>query len=241
MQNNQYNYNLKHHKTNSSNVDSGNIVSYNTDSRNIGSCNTDSFNTEHFNNNSSNIEIIFETIDKLINNKKTVLVAIDGYCTSGKTTFADFFNKKYNCNIFHMDDFFLRPEQRTKKRLNEIGGNIDYERFNSEILLPLKTGKPFSYYPYDCHINSLGEQINITPSTLNIIEGSYSMHPFLSSAYDLSIFLNISPELQEKRILTRDVSLHKNFFEKWIPMEKRYFREYKISQKCNFIINEINL
>ena len=49
-----------------------------------------------------------------------------------------------------MDDFFLRPEQRTAQRLAQSGGNVDWERFQAEVLIPLRQGISFSYRPYDC-------------------------------------------------------------------------------------------
>ena len=45
-----------------------------------------------------------------------VIVAIDGRCGSGKTTLAAKLQKQLHCSVFHMDDFFLRPEQRTEER-----------------------------------------------------------------------------------------------------------------------------
>ena len=74
-------------------------------------------------------------IDRLLREKDRVLVAIDGKCTAGKTTLAAQLAEQYDCNVLHMDDFFLRPEQRTKDRYEEIGGNVDYERFYEEALL----------------------------------------------------------------------------------------------------------
>ena len=53
---------------------------------------------------------------------------------TGKTTLASELQKKLNCNVIHMDDFFLPFEKRTPERLSEIGGNIDYERFSEEIV-----------------------------------------------------------------------------------------------------------
>ena len=55
-------------------------------------------------------------IDELLSEKDFVVVAIDGKCTSGKTTLAAKLAEIYDCNVFHMDDFFLRPEQRTPAR-----------------------------------------------------------------------------------------------------------------------------
>lgn len=182
-------------------------------------------------------ETLLAKVDALIHTKPRVLVAIDGYCTSGKTTLAEWLQKRYDCNLFHMDDFFLRPWQRTEKRLNEVGGNVDYERFLEEVLLPLTTGKDFSYRPYDCHSASLLAPVTVTSKAFNVIEGTYSMHPSLASFYDFSIFLCISPELQRERILQRDASLHQSFFEKWIPMENRYFKEGHIVQQCDAVLH----
>ena len=93
------------------------------------------------------METIRKKIDELLTQKDMVIVAIDGKCTSGKTTLASQLAEVYDCNVFHMDDFFLRPEQRTPERFAEIGGNVDYERFREEVLLPLKSGKAFSCRP----------------------------------------------------------------------------------------------
>ena len=80
------------------------------------------------------METIKERIDELLAKKNMVIVAIDGKCTSGKTTLASKLAEIYDCNVFHMDDFFLRPEQRIPERLAEVGGNVDYERFQEEVI-----------------------------------------------------------------------------------------------------------
>ena len=41
-----------------------------------------------------------------------LLIAVDGRCASGKTTLAASLERETGCNVVHMDDFFLRPEQR---------------------------------------------------------------------------------------------------------------------------------
>ena len=182
------------------------------------------------------IESIRKQIDDLQCQRNQVLVAIDGSCTSGKTTLATRLAEIYDCNVFHMDDFFLRPEQRTQERYAEVGGNVDYERFREEVLLPLKSGKPFSYRPFDCSTFTLSDPVTVTPRKLNIIEGSYSHHPYFGDPYDLKILLTIPPELQQQRILQRPAFLHKRFFEEWIPMENRYFEKFRISDKCDVIL-----
>ena len=169
------------------------------------------------------VAMIMPQIDALLREKERVIVGIDGKCTSGKTTLAARLAERYDCNVFHMDDFFLRPEQRTPERFAETGGNVDYERFQGEVLGPLKAGLPFSYRPFDCSSFTLAEPVRVSPRKLNIIEGTYSRHPYFGDAYDLKILLTVDEETQRRRILQRPAFLHRQFFEKWIPMENQYF------------------
>ena len=169
------------------------------------------------------MEAAKKQIDELLTQKDMVVVAIDGKCTSGKTTLASKLAEIYDCNVFHMDDFFLRLEQRTPERFAEVGGNVDYERFREEVLLPLKSGKAFSYRPFDCSTFTLAAPVAVTPKKLNIVEGTYSHHPYFGNPYDLKILLTVDEETQRQRILERPIFLHKRFFEEWIPMEQRYF------------------
>lgn len=165
-----------------------------------------------------------EQIDILLKERETVLVAIDGNCTAGKTTLAGKLAALYDCNVFHMDDFFLRPEQRTPQRFAQTGGNVDYERFYDEVLLPLQKGEAFSYRPFDCRTFTLSDPVSIVPKKMNIIEGSYSLHAYFQNPYDLKILLTVSPQLQHQRVLLRPTAVHQRFFEQWIPMENAYFQ-----------------
>lgn len=168
--------------------------------------------------------------------KERVIVAIEGKCASGKSTLASQLAERYDCNLFHMDDFFLRPEQRTPQRHEETGGNVDYERFLEEVLLPLESGKAFSYRPFDCSTFTLSDPVLVTPKKLSIIEGSYAMHPYFGNRYDLKILLTVDPGFQRQRILERPAFLQERFFTLWIPMENRYLEEFRISEKADIIL-----
>ncbi|MBR6791264.1 MAG: uridine kinase [Oscillospiraceae bacterium] len=183
------------------------------------------------------METLFARIDSLLTRKDRVIVAIDGSCASGKTTLAAALAEKYRCNVFHMDDFFLRPEQRTEERFAEPGGNVDYERFKEEVLLPLLDGGSFSWRPFLCQTMTIGEPVHVSPEKLTIIEGSYSLHPSFGDYADLKVFLQISPELRRERILARPAFLHENFFTRWIPMEQLYFDTFSVAGKCDLILD----
>lgn len=175
-------------------------------------------------------------IDRLLKRQDRVIVAIDGKCTSGKTTMASKLAQIYDCNVFHMDDFFLRPEQRTPERFAEVGGNVDYERFREEVLLPLESGKAFSYRPFDCSTFTIAPPVAVTPKKLNIIEGTYSHHPYFGNPYDLKILMTVDEDTQRQRILERPAFLHKRFFEEWIPMENRYFNVLLFSDRIDITL-----
>lgn len=174
------------------------------------------------------ISCLKDHIDDLLKTGKQVVIAIDGNCTAGKTTLASVLKKEYDCNVFHMDDFFLRPEQRTAERYAQPGGNVDYERFHEEVLLPLKTEEAFSYHPFSCKTFTLSESVQVMPKQLNIVEGTYCLHPYLDDVYHLKLFLSIDPELQKQRIYQRPHHVQSRFFTDWIPMEKLYFDFYGI-------------
>ena len=182
------------------------------------------------------MQIILSKIGELLTTKDQLIIAIDGPCTAGKSTLGQKLSEIYDCNLFHMDDFFLRPEQRTPERFAQPGGNVDYERFQEEVLTPLKHGESFSYRPFDCKTFSLSAPVSVTPKKLSIIEGSYCNHPYFHDPYDFRIFLSVTPELQRQRILQRPSFLHQRFFEEWIPMEERYFEHFQIRQQCDYVL-----
>ena len=182
------------------------------------------------------VEQVKRRIDGLLAERDRVVVSIDGCCTSGKTTLAGKLAELYDCNVFHMDDFFLRPEQRTQERFAQPGGNVDYERFKEEVLIPLGSGKPFSYRPFACSTFTLAEPVAVEPKNLTIVEGTYSQHPYFGEPYDLKILLTVTEETQRSRILERPPFLHDRFFNDWIPMENLYFEKCRISDANTMIL-----
>ncbi|MDR7871692.1 MAG: AAA family ATPase [Tissierellaceae bacterium] len=183
------------------------------------------------------IQQILKSIEKLLESKDFIIIAIDGKSGSGKTTLANALSSLCDSNLFHMDDFFLRPELKTEERMKEIGGNVDYVRFKEEVIDGIYSREKFKYQIYDCKEMALTDYISVEPKRINIIEGSYSMHPTLIENYDYKIFLNLDYDTQKERILKRnDPSAYKRFIDEWIPKENIYFNEMKIKEKCDIVI-----
>ena len=119
-----------------------------------------------------------EFVYKQIQNNERILICIEGPCASGKTTFSNILHELFSLTIFHMDDYFLQPFQRVPERLEEIGGNVDYERVKKEIFDPWSKQENIVYQRYNCQTLKLEEPIHVPYKDIMVIEGSYSCHPY---------------------------------------------------------------
>ena len=63
--------------------------------------------------NEHQFETLLSHIRALAQVQEQVVVAIEGGSASGKRTLAQRLAEQIDCNVFHMDDFFLQPHQRT--------------------------------------------------------------------------------------------------------------------------------
>lgn len=181
-------------------------------------------------------EIIKEIQAHIEKGDPPVIVSIEGGAGSGKTTLATALHKALGGNLYHMDDFFLPPYLRTAERLSTPGGNVDYERFYEEVVQGIFSAGPFSYGVFDCSVGKITGVREMQPSNLHIVEGVYSAHPRYAEIYSLRIFLDVDGETQRKRILARNGEKAPMFFDRWIPMENRYFEAYSIREKSDIIL-----
>lgn len=173
-------------------------------------------------------------IRHLLSVHSQIRVAIDGPCASGKSTLGQSLARTFSCPLIHMDDFFLRPDQRTPTRLAEPGGNVDYERFDREVLSPLCAGGTARYRPWRCHSETFGPEITVAPCPLVIIEGSYSLRRELRDRYHLRIWLEAPWEVRRNRLLERGgPGCLARFEQLWIPLENRYFSVCKVPECCH--------
>ena len=178
--------------------------------------------------------MLFEAEKAIVNCQHVpVIIAIDGNCGSGKTTYGDRLATFFSAPVIHCDDFFLPKPLRTAERLNEVGGNIHYERLRA-LLNRLRCDQTpvtsrqrkiptFTYRAYNCSTDTY-EQRSFVASKVVIVEGSYALHPMLAEFYDLKILLTVDEQTQRCRLLAREGEQGlANFVNKWIPLENRYF------------------
>lgn len=166
------------------------------------------------------------------------ILAIDGRCASGKSTFANKLSALTGATVIHADDFFLQPFQRTEKRLETPGENVDWERIKTQVLMPLSRGETAYYRPFHCHTMSFGKELSAAPVKAVIVEGTYSLNKELAEFYSSSVFMTVSPKIQLERIAARNGREGAEMFKKkWIPLEEKYFSAYDLQNRCKYVVN----
>lgn len=185
---------------------------------------------------------LYRLIEEKMKEKSPVILAIDGRCAGGKSTLAQSLSERYKAGVVHVDDFFLRPEQRTEQRLKEIGGNVDRERFTQEVIYPLKEGRfPFVYGKYDCTVQKISGSVQVEKSPLMIVEGAYSCHPYFGDIYDIRVFVDVDHKTQKDRIIKRNgTEMLPRFLEEWIPKEEAYFQTFGIQGICDIVLSPVS-
>lgn len=183
----------------------------------------------------NDVKTAFKDLDEYINRQqKPLIIAIEGKCASGKTTLANMFINKY-C-VIHIDDFFLPPEKKTKDRLNEVGGNINYEAI-FDMLEAIKDKMIIEYDKYDCHANAYSH-MSMPYNDVIILEGVYSFHPYFNKFIDKLVFLETDEVEQRERINMRPNA--DMFYKVWMPLEERYYQESGVLKYVNLKIKKIN-
>ncbi len=181
-------------------------------------------------------DILKEQISKIISAGRAV-IAIDGNCASGKSTLADEIQQIFGGTVIRADSFFLPIDMRSVERLSEPGGNFHRERFVTEVIEGIRSGKAFSYGVFDCSVGEVTHSIKVDENRLIIVDGSYCMHPSVNFEYDLKIFCTTDAKTQLSRIVKRNgEEMAEVFKDKWIPLENRYFEFYNIKNNCDVII-----
>lgn len=185
---------------------------------------------------------LFCRLDGRLREGQRTVLAIDGMAGAGKSSLSRLIEDLYGCAVFHADDYFPRPEQRTPKRLGEPGGNLDRERLRDEILEPLAFGaERITCRRFDCGKMELCEPRTVGVGKLVVVEGSYSMHPELRRYYTDTVFLRVPEFLQRERIIERNGDYAETFFSRWIPMENAYIEATQAMRQCEFLLNAVDI
>lgn len=176
-----------------------------------------------------------EIAEELMSLENPAVIAIDGRCACGKTTLAEYLCSVTGAAAAHTDDFYLPAQLRTAKRLSAPGGNVHFERISAEVLTPFREGeRKLCYLKYDC-ASGKSSPVTLAVRNLLIVEGTYSMHPALSSFYSLKIIAHSDYKKRVNRLETRCPEKLDDFLKKWIPLEDEYFERLEIENQADLL------
>ena len=145
-------------------------------------------------------------------------------------------SKLSDCNVIHMDDFYLPMSERSPDWRKVPAGNMDFMRLKTEMLDPLRAGREFEYRPFLCTSGRLSEPVPMKPKRLNIVEGSYSHHPDIAEYFDFKVFITVSQDEQKRRLSEREGEYFPEFLRTWIPCEENYFAAFSAQDGCDLLI-----
>jgi len=142
-------------------------------------------------------------------------VAVDGHAGSGKTTFsAGLAAALGGAPVLHLDDLATHEEF-----FGWTG------RLLREVVEPLGRGESARYRPYDWRSRALGRTRTLPPAPVILVEGvgagRRALRPHLAGL----LWMRMSHEDAWERGRRRDGSGQSEFWEEWVPAERRHFRE----------------
>ena len=177
-------------------------------------------------------------IEGRLEKQERVIVALDGMSCSGKSTWAQELAEKFSGAVVHMDDFFLPRDQFTEEVQALPGGNMDRDRFRGSVLAPLAAGQDFAYRAFSCQEQALLPDKVQVSGRLIIVEGAYALLPAWGKYWDLALFLQVSAEEQQGRLLLRNGARGMvPFLTRWIPREESYFAACDVKARCDEIVD----
>jgi uridine kinase len=146
-----------------------------------------------------------------------LVVAIDGYGASGKSTIAGLVTGRTGAALVHTDDFFLHPSAPP----GTAGGYYDWRRLRAEALRPLLAGRPASFRRFDWKGSRPGEPVSVSPSPLILVEGVASAGPALADLVHARVFVD-TPAGERLRRLRCRVNPGE-WDDDWLAAERAYF------------------
>lgn len=199
-------------------------------------------------------------IKKWLPDRKKIVIAIDGYSGSGKTTVLEYL-ARINSDVLplFLDDF-IEHWSRRKEMMSQTEDKsrvfeLKWYRYREieELILKFREQKEGFYRAivYDYERNDYGpvKEFDFSKRVL-VVEGIFLFHPKhkISRMWDKKIYLDVSLEKGNQRRIQRETERWK---ERYIPETHpdsyvsffkqaytRYLEKYKVENKADVVIKE---
>jgi len=168
--------------------------------------------------------------------QKPILIAIDGFGGSGKTTIARSLQTELgNAYIVNIDDFIVK-EKLTEPSWDK--GGFDRKRLETQVLIPATSQQPVSYQELIWETNTLSEPKHVPPVDYLVVEGISSYHPDIAKYYDYKIWVDTPIAAAKARGQARDAgNENEDKWDLWAENDLAYQQKYHPEKHADFVFD----
>lgn len=165
-----------------------------------------------------------------------ILIGIEGFGGSGKTTFANKLKDTLgNSYVVSIDEFIVK-EKITESSWDK--GGFDRDRLERQVLKPAKSGMSIQYQELLWEKNTLSEPKIVPAVDYLIIEGISCYHPDIAHYYDHKVWINTPMKLAKQRGHARDGSNENaQHWDLWAENDLRYQKKYHPEKSADFVFD----
>jgi uridine kinase len=186
--------------------------------------------------------IISAINERLVGRTSPLVVSLDGGSGAGKSTLAAEVASHLGAAVIQYDDFFdatiTNEEWDSYTSEQKCRHCINWQRMRTEVLLPMIRGENAQYRPFSFSSgNGLASSlVTKEPSEVIILEGIYSSLPELSDVVDLTVLVDVLPELRRNRHNMREGTDDVEWHLRWDPAEDYYFTVLRPPSSFDLIV-----
>lgn len=190
---------------------------------------------------SENRQLYIETSNELqtvISNRVDVndfsILAISGFCGSGKSTLGRIVASHFDAPLVSIDDFIVGPRDHT----SDDWSTFDRERLKAEVIEPAKPGETIDYLKFDSgeYVAGLpGTKASINIGKLIALEGVGLFTDELLECFDITIWINCPYDESMNCAKQRSVGTADYFDTIWGPNDQRFFDKFRPDLRADII------
>ncbi len=180
------------------------------------------------------VEHIARDIKQRRGTKRPILIGIEGYGGSGKTTFAAQLAAALgDAFVAAVDDFIVKDKLTQPSWEN---GAFDLDRLERQVLAPATNGQPIRYQRLEWSTNTLGTPVAVPDVDYLLVEGITAYHPTIEHYYDVKIWIEIPVQLALQRGRARDGSNdNAALWDLWADNDLAYQRQHHPERRADYI------